>query len=379
MEGVMDILAEKVGVDGWDIRMRNILDPGDKFATGQVMRPSVRGMKASLEAVKQVYKSAKYKGIGCGIKSTGLGNGTTEGGYITIRVVKGRVGAEASGEGARLEILNGYTEMGQGIFTATLQAVCEETGLSPDLMQVRWDKDLGDKCGETWASRGTTLSCAAAKIAAQKLMTDLNEVRLEPDSAATSEASAEKALAALVGREYVGEYVLSFTTRPGTPEWVLNPTTHLTFSYSTQVVILDEDGKLERVVAAHDVGRAINPRLCAEQMEGGVHMGLGYALSERFSSTRGVPDSLALRDLGILPAKQTPPIDVILIEVPDEIGGYGAKGVGEIGCVATAGAVASALHSYDGIRRLRLPMEDAPAARPSVPKSRGKTTTRGVG
>ena len=320
MEGVMDILAEKVGVDGWDIRMRNILDPGDKFATGQVMRQSVRGMKASLEAVKEVYKSAKYKGIGCGIKSTGLGNGTTEGGYITIRVVKGRLGAEASGEGARLEILNGYTEMGQGIFTATLQAVCEETGLSPDLMQVRWDKDLGDKCGETWASRGTTLSCAAAKIAAQKLMADLNEVRLKrgpakaghddglkpdttydqrkPDIAATSEASAEKALAALVGREYVGEYVLSFTTRPGTPEWVLNPTTHLTFSYSTQVVILDEDGKLERVVAAHDVGRAINPRLCAEQMEGGVHMGLGYALSERFSSTGGVPDSLALRDLG---------------------------------------------------------------------------------
>ena len=396
MEGVMDILAEKVGVDGWDIRMRNILDPGDKFATGQVMRQSVRGMKASLEAVKQIYKSAKYKGIGCGIKSTGLGNGTTEGGYITIRVVEGRFGAEASGEGGRLEILNGYTEMGQGIFTATLQAVCEETGLSPDLMQVRWDKDLGDKCGETWASRGTTLSCAAAKIAAQKLVADLNQVRLEPDTtydeltpdathkpgpdtAATSEASAERALAQLVGREYVGEYVLSFTTRPGTPEWVLNPTTHLTFSYSTQVVILDEDGKLERVVAAHDVGRAINPRLCAEQMEGGVHMGLGYALSERFSSTRGVPDSLALRDLGIVPAKQTPPIDVILIEVPDEVGGYGAKGVGEIGCVATAGAVASALHSYDGIRRLRLPMEDAPAARPSVPKSRGKTATRVVG
>ena len=89
MEGVMDILAEKVGVDGWDIRMRNILNPGDEFATGQVMRESVRGMKASMEAVKDLYKKAKYKGIGCGIKSTGLGNGTTEGGYITIRVVEG--------------------------------------------------------------------------------------------------------------------------------------------------------------------------------------------------------------------------------------------------------------------------------------------------
>ena len=343
MEGVMDILAEKVGVDGWDIRMRNVLNPGDEFATGQVMRESVRGMAASLEAVKDVYKKAKYKGIACAIKSTGLGNGTTEGGYITIRVV----------DGPRLEIRNGYTEMGQGIFTATLQAVCEETGLPADIMEVLWDKDLGNKCGETWASRGTTLSCAAAKAAAQKLVADLEEQPLEQ----------------LVGREYDGEYVLSFTTRPGTPEWVQNKNTHLTFSYSTQVVILDDDGLITHVVAAHDVGRAINPRLCAEQMEGGIHMGLGYALSESFTSTGGVPDSLALRALGIVAAKHMPKVDVILIEVPDEVGGYGAKGVGEIGCVATAGAVAGALHSFDGIRRFRLPMDDAPAAKPSLPKS----------
>ena len=347
MEGAMDILAQKVGVDGWDIRMRNVLDPGDAFATGQIMRDSVRGMKASLEAVKDVYKTARYKGIGCGIKSTGLGNGTTEGGYITIRVV----------DGPRLELLNGYTEMGQGIFTATLQTVCQETGLPPGIMQVLWDKDLGNKCGETWASRGTTLSCAAAKIAAEKLAADLKDQPLEQ----------------LVGREYEGEYVLSFTTRPGTPEWVKNKDTHLTFSYSTQVVILDDQGLVTRVVAAHDVGRALNPRLCAEQMEGGVHMGLGYALSENFTSTGGVPDSLALRTLGIVAAKHMPKVDVILIEVPDEIGGYGAKGVGEIGCVSTAGAVAGALHSFDGIRRFTLPMDDAPAAKPSLPKSRRRS------
>ena len=194
--------------------------------------------------------------------------------------------------------------------------------------------------------------------------TDVRSVRLQPD---------REALEQLVGCEYDGEYVLAFTTRPGTPEAVLNPTTHLTFSYATQVVILNEEGVIERVVAAHDVGRAINPRLCAEQMEGGVHMGLGYALSEDFPSTKGVPHSLALRDLGIVAAKHMPDIDVILIEVPDEIGGYGAKGVGEIGCVATAPAVAAALHAYDGIRRFRLPMDDAPAARPSVPKSRRKS------
>ena len=364
MEGMMDMLAEKVGVDGWDIRDRNVLDPGDKLGTGQVMRESVRGVRETLNAVKGVYKSATYKGIGCGIKSTGLGNGTIEGGYIKIRVV----------EGARLEILNGYTEMGQGIYTATMQAVCEETRLPPDIMSVSWDKELGEKCGETWASRGTTLSCAAAQQAARKLAADMESVpiTIEPLSATHDQTTRLRQLAHLVGREYTGEYVCNFTTRPGTPAAVLNPTTHLTFSYAAQVVILDDEGRLQRVVVANDVGRAINPRLCAEQMEGGVHMGLGYALSEDFTSTGGIPDSLGLRDMGIVPAKHMPDVDVILIEVPDEVGGYGAKGVGEIGCVATAGAVAGALHSYDGIRRVSLPMDDAPAATPMLPKKRRK-------
>jgi selenium-dependent xanthine dehydrogenase len=348
MEGIMDILAERVGVDGYDIRIRNILNPGDAFATGQIMRESCLGIRRSLEAVKDIYKRSKYAGIACGIKSTGIGNGTVDSGHVLLRVVNG----------GQVQILTGYTELGQGLFTTIRQAVCEETGLSPDIMAVLWEKGLGHKCGETWASRATTLSCAAAQRAARKLAADLQDSSLDQ----------------LVGREYGGDYVCDFTTRPGTPEAVNNPTTHLTFSYATQLVILGEDGRIERVIAAHDVGHAINPRLCAEQMEGGVHMGLGYALSENFTSTDGRPDSLLLRDSGILRARDMPQVDVILVEVPDEVGGYGAKGVGEIGCVPTAGAVASALFSYDGIRRFRLPMDDAPAAAPSVPKSRRRTT-----
>ena len=346
VEGIMDILAERVGVDAYDIRERNVLLPGDAFATGQIMRPSVAVLE-TLRAVKDIYKRAKYAGIGCGIKSTGIGNGTIDSGHAMIRVL----------EGGRLEVLTGYTEMGQGLFTTIRQAVCQETGLSHDIMTVRWDQELGAKCGETWASRGTTLSCAAAQRAASQLAADLKTATLEQ----------------LAGREYSGDYVCNFTTRPGTPEAVNNPTTHLTFSYATQVVILGEDGRMERVVAAHDVGRAINPKACAGQIEGGVHMGLGYALTENFTSTNGMPDSLLLRDCGILKAKDTPPVDVILIEVPDEVGGYGAKGAGEIGLVPTAGAVAGALYSYDKIRRYSLPMEDSPAAAPSVPKSRRKT------
>ena len=347
IEGVMDLLAEKVCLDGYDIRERNILAPGDRFATGQVMTDSC-GIRQTLEAVREVYKESRYAGIGCGIKNTGIGNGMDDSGRVLLRVQ----------QDGRLEILTGYTEMGQGLFTILRQVVHQETGLPVDCMDVQTVSDPRVVCGMTTASRATALLTAAARLAAEKLAEDL--------------AGTRGSLTDLVGREYHGEYVCDFTTKPGAD--VADPITHMTFSYATQVVILDENGLLERVVAAHDVGRAINPVLCAGQIEGGVHMGLGYALSEDFPCTEGVPDSLLLRDLGILKAKDTPEIEVILVEVPDEVGGYGSKGVGEIGLVPTAGAVSGALHSFDGKRRFELPMIDAPAARSSVPKSRRETS-----
>jgi xanthine dehydrogenase molybdenum-binding subunit len=343
IEGMMDLLAERVGVDGYDIRERNILQPGDPFATGQIMTESC-GIRQTLEVVRDVYKKARYAGIGCGIKNTGIGNGLDDSSRVRIRIT----------EEGRLEILTGYTEMGQGLFTVLRQVVAEETGLTPEIMDVRAVSDPAVYCGMTTASRGTALSTMAAQRAAKKLAVDLDDSPLEN----------------LTSRTYDGEYVCEFTTSPGAD--VENPKTHMTFSYATQVVILDDEGRLERVVAAHDVGRAINPLACAGQIEGSVHMGLGYALSEDFPCTDGRPDSLLLRDLGILKAKDTPEIDVILVEVPDEVGGYGSKGIGEIGLVPTAGAVAAALHAYDGIRRFRLPMDTSPAAAPSVPKSRRK-------
>jgi xanthine dehydrogenase molybdenum-binding subunit len=341
IEGILDLLAGRVGIDGYDIRERNILDPGERFATGQILSESC-GIRETLEAVRDVYKSSKHAGIACGIKNTGIGNGMDDSGRVLVRVL----------EGGRLEILTGFTEMGQGLFTLARQVIEEETGLPPDTMSVRTVSDPRILCGMTTASRATALITAAAQIAGKKLATDL----------------VESPIGDLAGREYRGEYVCDFTVKPGTD--LENPVTHMTFSYATQVVILDEKGMLDRVVAAHDVGRAINPLQCAGQIEGGVHMGLGYALSEDFPCTEGRPDSLMLRDLGILKADQTPPVEVILIEVADDVGGYGSKGVGEIGLVPTAGAVAGALHAFDGKRRFRLPMTDAPAAQPSIPKSR---------
>ncbi|MFQ5551218.1 MAG: xanthine dehydrogenase family protein molybdopterin-binding subunit, partial [Gemmatimonadales bacterium] len=287
----------------------------------------------------------RFAGIACGIKNTGIGNGQEDSGRILIRV----------GDGGSIEVLTGYTEMGQGLFTILRQVVSEETGLAPDSMSVRTVSMAAVVCGMTTASRATALGTAAAQIAARKLATDLTDCALEE----------------LAGREYLGEYVCDFTTKPGTE--TDDPKTHLTFGYATQVVVMGDDGRIQRVVAAHDVGRAINPLQCAGQIEGSVHMGLGYALSEDFGCTDGRPNSLLLKDLGILRAKDTPQIEVILVEVPDEVGGYGAKGVGEIGLVPTAGAVAAALYAYDGVRRRSLPMSDAAAATPSVPKSRRRT------
>ncbi len=341
IEGVLDMIAEKVGVDGYDIRERNILLPGDRFATGQRMNESC-GIRQTLEAVREVYKSAPIAGIACGIKNTGIGNGMEDVGRVAIEVMPD----------GRLEVLTGYTEMGQGLHTILRQVVCQETGLRPEIMTVRTVSQPDIECGMTTASRATALCTAAGQIAARQLAGELST----------------SSLTELAGRRFNGEYVCDFTTTPGAD--VTDPVTHMAFGYATQVVILSDDGTIERVIAAHDVGRAINPQLCAGQIEGGVHMGLGYALSEDFPCTGGVPDSLNLRDLGILRAAQTPPIDVILVEVEDGVGGYGSKGVGEIGLVPTAGAVAAALHAHDGIRRTSLPMSDSPAAAASVPRSR---------
>ncbi|MCL6645897.1 MAG: molybdopterin-dependent oxidoreductase, partial [Dehalococcoidia bacterium] len=114
---------------------------------------------------------------------------------------------------------------------------------------------------------------------------------------------------------------------------------------------------------AHDVGRAVNPALCEGQIEGSIHMGLGYALTEELECRDGMPVTFKLRDLGVLRARDMPEIEVILVEDPEPEGPFGAKGVGEIGLVPTAPAVAGALEAFDGIRRHRLPMRDSAAAR----------------
>ena len=335
IEGMMDILAEKVGIDGWEIRWRNVVDVGDTFCTGQVFERAV-GIKKTLLAVKDIYYSSKYVGIGCGIKNVGIGNGMPEYGQAIATIHPDET----------ITINTGFTEMGQGFCTVMIQFFSDVTGVDPRKIRVDIDTTQPTPCGMTTASRATVLGGRAVIKAAQEMKKDLD---------------AGKKISDLTGKKYFGEVVIDYTT--ALEDTTKKPVTHMTFGFATQVCILDENGHLKKIVAAHDVGRIINRKLLEGQMEGSIHMGLGYALTEELKLQNGVPESFKFRSLGILRAKDMPETEVIFVEEHESEGPFGAKGVGEIGLVPTAGAVAGALYKFDGIRRYKLPMKDSPAAK----------------
>ncbi len=333
MEGIMDRLATKVGIDGWTIRQRNVIMPNQVWGPGQIMDDGCLGASECLKAIKPHYdaavQSGKAVGLGLGLKNSGLGNGFKE---ITRAVIRFR-------KDGRIEVRHGWTEMGQGINTVALQVAVHELGIDADKVDVIVDttRELG--LGQTTGSRGTLMGAGAVKAACESARAANNAI----------------------GVDHCGEYRVDWTTKLGEPG-VEHPIIHSTFGYAAQMVVCDpETGKIERVLAAHDVGRAVNPQLCEGQIEGSVHMGLGYALSENFphDPETGFPTNMTLRSLGILRAKDVPQIDVILVESPQPNSPYGIKGVGEIGLVPTAGAVAEALRQFDGQWRNRLPMRSA--------------------
>ncbi len=340
LEGAVDMLAKKVGIDGWEMRWRNALEVGDTFTTGQVLEKSV-GIKATLEAVKEHYYAAleneRAVGIACGIKNTGIGNGLEEWG-------KARLVVEADGT---ISLYNGYTEMGQGLMTVLIQCAVEITGLEASRFVARVDSTYELGCGQTTGSRATLFGGRAVKEAAEKLKADLDS---------------GKSLDHLVGAVYAGEILIDDTTSPGQTRPGEAIKTHTAYSYATQLCILGEQGEVKKMVAAHDVGRAINPALCEGQIEGSIHMGLGYALTEELPCPGGMPATFKLRELGVIRSRQMPEVEVILVEEPEPEGPWGAKGVGEIGLVPTAAAVAGALEAFDGERRMQLPMKGSPAA-----------------
>ena len=343
IDGCLDRLAERVGLDGWEVRWRNALRTGDRFGTGQLLGPGV-GLEKTLLAVRDAYRGARVAGIACGAKNVGIGNGMVERGRAILRIEPD----------ASVTLWHSWTEMGQGVHTVFAQVVAEELGVDPARVRVLVDTERELDTGETTASRATTLGGRAVAEAARRAREAFDALPPGVD------------LETLAGREFGGEYVVDWTTKLG--EGVEDPVTHLAYGWATQVVILDDEGRLARVVAAQDVGRAMNPTLLEGQVEGGVHMGLGLALTEAFVTEGGVPATATLKSQGIIPAAGMPPVEVIVVEEHQPEGPYGAKGAGEAVLVPTPAAVAGALHAFDGRWRTALPMRDSAAARAALPR-----------
>jgi len=327
-EGSIDRLAEMVGVSGWEIRARNIVIPGSVWGPGQVMDDGARGITECLDAVRPHYDEAvadgKAVGIGAAIKNSGLGNGFKEVAKAVVRF----------NEDDTVDVRHAWTEMGQGVHTVALQVAADLLGIDPETINVYVDTSHDLSAGQTTGSRGTLLAAGSVE-----------------DACNTAIADGRK-----VGVDYEGTYTIDWTN--SLDDGLENPVIHSAFGYACQVVIADkETGKIEKVIAAHDVGRIMNPLLASGQVEGSIHMGLGYALTEEFpTDDEGMPTKTTLRQLNIIRPKDMPEVEVILVEVPQPRSPFGVKGVGEIGLVPTAGAVAGAYHAIDGTWRTRLPM-----------------------
>ncbi|MBI2519227.1 MAG: selenium-dependent xanthine dehydrogenase [Bdellovibrio sp.] len=331
IETLIDEICEKGKFDRWQFRYNNALVDGSVTATGQALSGGV-GVRATLLALKDEYAKARYAGLACGIKNTGIGNGMPDASKVQIDIERED----------RVVIYHGWTEMGQGVHTMALQTFCQETGLPPEIVEVKVESRISNAfTGMTTASRATSLVGNAIIDACKKINADLKE----------------NAFKKLVGKKYPGEWICDFTTKPGKVNKEGKVVTHYSYSYATQLVVLDDQGKIDTIYAAHDAGKIMNPTLFESQIEGSLHMGLGYALCEDLPMKDGHLISKKLKDCQILRARDIPNFVVKGVEVHDPLGPYGAKGVGEIGLVPTAPAVGNAFYQFDGIRRRTLPMK----------------------
>ncbi|MDB2101633.1 selenium-dependent xanthine dehydrogenase [Clostridium paraputrificum] len=320
-------LAELVGISPWEFRWRNAIEAGQELPNGQIADPGT-ALKETLLAVKDVYDNNEYVGIACAFKNSGIGVGLPDIGRCILEIKDGKV-----------HIRSSAACIGQGLGTILTQILCQTLDITPDkVVYEAPDTRRTPDSGTTTASRQTTFTGEAVRVTALKVKEDLNGRTLD----------------ALNGQEFYGEFS-GVTDKMGSDK--KNPVSHVAYGFATQVVVLDENGKLKKVVAAHDVGKAINPKNVEGQIEGGVVMGLGYALTEDYPLKNSVPTA-KFGTLGLLRATAVPEIKAMVIEKNTNDLSYGAKGVGEITCIPTAPAVQGAYYKFDGVFRTKLPLEN---------------------
>lgn len=331
IESAINLLADQVGLDYWRFRMLNAVKPGDALPNGQITGGDV-GIRECLLAVKDAFYTNNRTGIACALKNSGVGVGVPDWGRCTLSV-----------EGGKIHIRTSAACMGQGVGTVTVQIVGETIpGLkASDFVVEPPDTRRTPDSGTSTASRQTLFCGEATRRAAEKLKTALQNTTLHE----------------LEGMEFLGEYLGKTDAITSTKE---HPVSHIGYSYSAQVVELDENGKVAAVTAACDVGTVVNRQAVTGQIEGGVVMGLGYALTEHFPVKDGVPQ-VKYGTLGLLRATDIPPMTIITVHGDGKLPlAYGAKGVGELCTIPTAPACQCAYYRRDHEFRTSLPLEHTP-------------------
>ena len=330
LESNINLLAEKVGISPWEIRFRNAIEPGKVLPNGQIADCST-ALKETLLAVKDVYeRNAGRAGIACAMKNSGVGVGLPDKGRAKLAVRDGKV-----------ELYAAASDIGQGCATVFLQILAQATGLPREkLVNMGANSEVAPDSGTTSGSRQTLITGEAVRMAAAELKADLD--------------GADGDLSALEGLEYSAEF-FDPTDKLGADK--PNPKSHVAYGFATHVVILDDDGRVKEVWAAHDSGKVVNPISIQGQIEGGVLMGLGYALTEDFPLKDCVPQA-RFGTLGLMRADQIPDIHAIYVEKEELLPfAYGAKGIGEIATIPTAPAAQGAYYARDHVLRTSLPME----------------------
>ena len=331
LESLINVLAEKVGITPWEIRYRNAIEPGKVLPNGQIADCST-ALKETLEAVKEVYEqNMDHAGIACAMKNAGVGVGLPDKGRAKLVI-----------EDGSCVIYCAASDIGQGCLTVFCQVVSETTGLP--LSKIRnavANTENAPDSGTTSGSRQTLLSGEAIRGASALLKEAMDEAGGD--------------LSKLEGRDFFYEY-FEPTDKLGAD--VPFPKSHIAYGYATHVVILDNDGKVKEVYAAHDSGKVVNPISIQGQIEGGVLMGMGYALTEDWPLKDCVPQA-KYGTLGLLRSTQIPDIHAIYVEKNELLGvAYGAKGIGEIATIPTAPAIQGAYYAMDRKFRTSLPLED---------------------
>ena len=339
-ETLLNMMADLVGISPWEIRYRNAIRPWGVLPNGQIVDDST-GLVETLEAVKPYYDEAvaagKPVGLACAMKNAGVGVGIPDWGRCKLIVE----------DDGKLHIYSGASCIGQGLGTVLVQMIVTNTDLSrDDIVYERSNTWIAPDSGDTSGSRQTMITGEACRRACEKLMA----------------AKEGKALADLIGQEFYGEY-LAKTDPLGAD--VPNPVSHVAYGYATQLCILDEKtGKIDTIVAAHDVGKAVNPLSCEGQIEGGVVMSMGYALREQYPIDRNCKPIEKYGELGLFRAHEIPPtIKAIVVDKPGLNVACGAIGIGEITSIPTAPAIADAYFRLDGERRFSLPLSNTPYER----------------